>query len=100
MLLQQMRGFLSTHTFLFTYFDILRKCFIHYVAQTGLEFTRSCLPNVPGIRGVHRHAYLPFLVSVYLSLFLASYLVSAPLFLLAPFGFSPYKVLRVVSTER
>lgn len=63
MLLQQMRGLLSTHTFLFTYFDILRKCFIHYVAQTGLEFT-SCFPNVSGIRGVHHHAYLPtFLVS-------------------------------------
>lgn len=61
MLLQQMRGLLSTHTFLFTYIDILRM--FHYVAQTGLGFT-SCFPNVSGIRGVHRHVYLPtFLVS-------------------------------------
>lgn len=44
--------------------------------------------------------YPPFLSLVYLSLFLASYLVSAPVFLLGPFGFSPYKVLPVVSTER
>lgn len=64
------------------------------LAQTGLEFTRSCFPNVSGIRGViATPTYLPTVLVSGLSWPLPGFLPGfcTSIFLLGPFGFSTYR---------